>query len=73
VLGPGFNFQRFIANIILRWEFMPGSTIFVVWTQGRDGFHDRIHQPFRDTFWNTFRTPMENVFQVKLNPWLKAS
>jgi hypothetical protein len=72
VLGPGFNFQRFNANIILRWEFMPGSTIFIVWTQGRDGWHDRIHQPFRDTFRDTFRTPMDNVFLIKLNYWFSV-
>jgi hypothetical protein len=66
---PDFNFQGFNANIIIRWEFMRGSTLFLVWTQQRDGFHNRIHQPFRDTFLDTFRTPMDNVFLLKLNYW----
>ncbi len=69
---PDFNYQGFNANIILRWEFRPGSTIYAVWTQERDGFHSRIDQPFRETFMDTFRTPMDNVFLLKLNYWFSV-
>jgi hypothetical protein len=58
--GPVYNYQGFNANIILRWEFMPGSTMFIVWTQERDGRRD------------VFRTPMDNVFLIKLNYWFSV-
>ncbi len=66
------NYQGFNANIILRWEFVRGSTIYLVWTQERDGAHTDINQPIRDTFRDTFRTPMDNVFLIKLNYWFSV-
>src|SRR3954471_6314232 len=34
----GFNFKALQSNVVLRWEYNPGSTLFVVWNQGRQGF-----------------------------------
>lgn len=31
-----FSFQSLNANVVLRWEYRPGSTLFVVWTQARN-------------------------------------
>src|SRR5713226_7798122 len=33
----GFNFKEFNSTAVLRWEYRPGSVLFVVWTQGRQG------------------------------------
>ena len=33
----GFNFKQFQSNMVFRWEYRPGSTLFVVWNQGRQG------------------------------------
>ena len=33
----GFNFQEFRSNVVFRWEYRPGSTLFLVWSQGRQG------------------------------------
>lgn len=30
-----FNFRSFVGNAILRWEYMSGSTLFLVWRQDR--------------------------------------
>jgi len=33
---PGaFNFKQFRSNVVLRWEYHPGSTLYLVWAQGR--------------------------------------
>src|ERR1041384_1688556 len=37
---PAFNVKRFRSNAVLRWEYRPGSTVFVVWSQGRDAETD---------------------------------
>lgn len=33
--NPNFNFVEFRSNMVLRWEYIPGSTLFLVWNQGR--------------------------------------
>ena len=34
----GFNFKQLQSNVVYRWEYKPGSTLFVVWNHGRQGF-----------------------------------
>lgn len=34
----GFNYKAFQSNLVVRWEYAPGSTLFAVWNQGRQGF-----------------------------------
>ena len=33
----GFNFKEFQSNLVFRWEYQPGSVLFVVWNEGRQG------------------------------------
>ncbi len=73
-----FSISSFQTNTVLRWEYRPGSSLFVVWSQSRRGSDDfdafdlsRSRSPYnqhsfkqlRDTF-NIFPT---NVFLLKLN------
>ncbi len=38
---PDFNFGQFRSNMVMRWEYIPGSTFFLVWTRERNGaFYD---------------------------------
>jgi hypothetical protein len=30
-----FNFREFLSNLVLRWEYNPGSTLYLVWSQTR--------------------------------------
>ena len=32
---PNFNFRQLRSNVVLRWEYRPGSTLFLAWNQGR--------------------------------------
>ncbi len=68
-LNPDFNQQVFNANVVLRWEYLPGSTLFVVWTQARDGFDQDFHTSFGTNVSNSFKLPAQNVFLLKLNYW----
>ena len=34
---PDFNFGQFRSNMVIRWEYIPGSTAFLVWTQEMNG------------------------------------
>jgi len=66
----GFNFKQFRSNVVLRWEYRPGSTLFVVWTQGRQDFLDRqgIRRIGGD-FQDLFRLRPDNTLLVKASYW----
>jgi len=70
--NPDFNFKQFRSNIVLRWEYRPGSQIFVVWSQGRERFvaGDGSFE-FRRDFDSLFSdTQPENIFLIKFSYWL---
>jgi len=33
--NPDNNYDQFLSNLVLRWEFRPGSTVYLVWSQTR--------------------------------------
>jgi hypothetical protein len=68
--NPDFNVKSFRTTNVLRWEYKPGSTLFVVWQQARE--NDAVPGGFsfgRDTR-AIFGVPPHNVFLVKLAYWL---
>ena len=68
-VNPDFNEKILNANLVLRWEYLPGSTFYLVWTQARDATDDVFNTTFSDDFSNTFRLPMDNVILAKLSYW----
>jgi hypothetical protein len=64
---PDFNFQEFRSNLVIRWEYKPGSTLFVVWSQDRTHDGDLAAFSFRDDLRGVFRTHPHNVFLVKFS------
>ncbi|GHN02008.1 hypothetical protein WSM22_34970 [Cytophagales bacterium WSM2-2] len=59
---PDFNIGQFRSNMVMRWEYIPGSTLFLVWTQEINGaFYDRSNplQAF------DFNQQAHNVFVMK--------
>ncbi len=64
---PDFTEQVLNANVVLRWEYLPGSTAYLVWTQARDGYNSPYSTSFGEDFGQTFRLPMDNVLLLKLS------
>ncbi len=66
---PSFNFKSLRANAIFRWQFRPGSTLFVVWTEQRQDssrpgeFH--LGQDIR----SMFDARPDDVVLVKISWW----
>ena len=72
-----FAFSSFQSNTVLRWEYRPGSTLFLVWTHGRRA-EDELN-PLAPWGASPYNTPMDrqiadafeiipnNVFLIKLN------
>ena len=68
--APDFNFKQFRSNAVLRWEYMPGSALFVVWSQGRNHHVQNGDFQFRGDVRDLFGVPPQNVFMVKLSYWM---
>ena len=69
--ADGVNAKVFNSTAVLRWEYRPGSTLFVVWTQGRQRFLDAegtrsMGGEFRDLF----DLHPNNTFLVKASYWI---
>ncbi len=67
--NPDFNIRSFRTTNVLRWEYRPGSALFLVWQQGRDGFLPWGDFQFGRDFTGVFDTPATNVFLVKISRW----
>jgi hypothetical protein len=81
VADRDFNVRSLLGNAVLRWEWSPGSTLFLVWQQSRAarleasafdaqgaagvGDFDLSHDSAE-----LFRIRPDNIFQVKVNYWL---
>ena len=68
--NPDFNVKSFRTTNVLRWEYKPGSTLFVVWQQARE--NDAVPGGFnvgRDLH-DIFGVAPKNVFLVKFAYWL---
>jgi hypothetical protein len=65
-----FNFRSFRTTNVLRWEYKPGSALFVVWQQGREESESFGNFRYGRDFRGVFGIPASNVFLVKLSYWL---
>ncbi len=68
-VSPDFTVRALQGNAVLRWEYRPGSALFLVWQQQRNGFESDGAFRF-GTGGRFFNDPVTNVFLVKLSYWL---
>jgi hypothetical protein len=67
----GFNVQEFRSNVVFRWEYRPGSTLFLVWSQGRESDADlEGSKSFRGDLGDLFGRRANDTFLVKVSYWL---
>ncbi len=64
---PDYNFQQFRSNLVFRWEYSPGSLLYLVWSQGRtndvsDGNFDYIND-----IKNLFKGSAQNAILLKFS------
>ena len=67
--NPDFRRRSLRGNVVLRWEYSPGSVLFVVWSQSRED--ERANARFKPSkdLWRSFTDAGTDVFLVKLNYW----
>ncbi|HJP87200.1 MAG TPA: DUF5916 domain-containing protein [Gemmatimonadaceae bacterium] len=67
----GFNFKALQSNVVMRWEYKPGSTLFLVWNQGRQGFNNiEGDRAFTGDIRDLMSLHPANTFLIKVSYWL---
>ena len=69
-INRDFTLRSLQGNAVLRWEYRPGSALFLVWQQRRDGGASDGALRFGRDLGGLFSDPATNVFLVKLSYWL---
>jgi hypothetical protein len=68
--NPSFNVRSFRSTNVLRWEYRPGSALFVVWQHGREGFLPSGDFDFSRDFDDIFTSPSTHLFLIKISQWI---
>ena len=69
ISNPDFNFRQFRSNLVIRWQYSPGSTIYFVWSQERTGFEETGTFNYSSDMRDLFNVYPTNVVMLKINKW----
>lgn len=70
-LPSDFNLKFFNSNFVIRWEYKPGSTLYLVWNQGRfDSEPTMGTRNVTGDFRKLFDSYPSNTFLIKASYWL---
>ena len=64
---PDFNVQEFLSNLVLRWEYNPGSIIYLVWSQNRSAYTNTGNLHFENDIGSLFSETPNNIFLLKFS------
>jgi hypothetical protein len=65
-----FTFSSIRSSAVLRWEYRPGSTVFLVWNENQSVNEDTNGYFMLRRSWNALgRTQADHVFMVKATYW----
>lgn len=64
--NPDFNVMQFRSNLVARWEYIPGSELFLVWSQGNANQGDPNKDLIRSLGDDLFSRKPHNIFLIKL-------
>jgi hypothetical protein len=65
-----FNVRSLVGNVVLRWEYRPGSTVFVVWQRRQSDRALLGDLDFGRDAGALFDAPADDRFILKVNYWL---
>jgi len=64
---PDFNFKEFLSNFVLRWEYNPGSSVYLVWSQTRRNQESSGTMDYSNDIGTLFSEKPQNVFLIKFS------
>jgi hypothetical protein len=66
--NPDFSFMQYRSNVVFRWEYNLGSTLYLVWSHDRSDWRSD-YNPISDISRDLFGLQGNNIFMMKLNFW----
>ncbi|MGD8779896.1 MAG: DUF5916 domain-containing protein [Ignavibacteria bacterium] len=69
LMDPNFNFVSLRGNAVLRWEYLPGSVVYFVWTQTRSESENIGELQFQKSAKKLVDIYPENIYMVKFTYW----
>jgi len=68
---PGLDFSRlsFRSNLVLRWEWLPGSTAYLIWQQNRFDSDIVARRIDAGDLWDAARAAGDDIFVIKVSYW----
>jgi len=69
IYNPDFNFREFRSNLVARWEYKPGSIIYLVWQHSRSGYENVIDPGLSGGFSDLWQIYPANIVLLKINYW----
>ncbi|MDR1813361.1 MAG: carbohydrate binding family 9 domain-containing protein, partial [Tannerella sp.] len=67
--NPDFTFNEFRSNVVARWEYLPGSTLYFVWQHRMSDRSSSSMSNWGDNLDRIFSLPSANTFMLKVNYW----
>jgi len=67
---PNFNFKSLRGNAVLRWDYQPGASLYLVWTQSRINEEDPGEFNLTHDFSRLAFSKPDNIFMLKFTYWL---
>jgi hypothetical protein len=64
---PDFNVKTFLSNLVIRWEYLPGSAVFLVWSQNRDAYQNEGNFDMLNNLNALLNTSGTNILLMKLS------
>ncbi len=69
---PDFNYKSLRGTVVLRWEYRPGSLLYLVWTRNRADYAHPGDLSLGRDLGDLLRAPGDDVFLVKFTYRLKG-
>jgi hypothetical protein len=68
--NPDFNYKSLRGTAVLRWEYLPGSTLYLVWTHQRENVADPGSMRLSRDFGSLFKADSDNIVMLKAVYWI---
>jgi hypothetical protein len=68
-----FNVLSLRSNVVLRWEFRPGSTLYLVWQQNLEDDLPLDQAVGPGSLWDSFKVGGQNFFAFKIAYWIPVT
>lgn len=68
--NPDFNYKSLRGTAVLRWEYLPGSTLYLVWTHNRENLDNPGTMQVGRDLSSLFGTDDDNIVMLKATYWV---